>query len=65
MKLIGRAAGIGIAAGIFTTGLWAVNNAEYAWTLTAGATATIVGTLLIGAVATTIGKDLETWGNRQ
>lgn len=49
-----------IAGATLALGLWTVNNTS-GWTVGAGIIITIFGTLLLGGVSTTIGKDFERW----
>lgn len=60
ITVIGRCLGVMIAGATFTLGLWTVNNTT-GWTVGAGIITIIFGTLLLGGVSTTIGKDFERW----
>lgn len=63
-KVIGRTLGVGISFSVFVLGLWSVNNTGEPWVLAGGTVTTIVGAVMIGIVATQVGKDMDQWGKK-
>lgn len=64
-KFIGRTLGTALSFSVFALGLWAVNNADQIVIVAFGYVTAIVGTGMIGAVSTQIGKDFDEWDRRQ
>lgn len=58
-KFIGRSLGLFTSFSVFSMGLWAANNTDSAIIMILGIAAAMVGTGMIAAVSTVIGKDMD------
>lgn len=58
-KVIGRSIGLLASFSVFSMGLWAANNTDSAIIMILGIAAAMVGTGMIAAVSTVIGKDMD------